>query len=1050
MRFLSLNFTGKMTILPPSGSAQKGHQEESPPSPSTSFELLHHTPSPSPSPPHAALSGEAEAAEMLPPPPTYSPSEDEPPSHEESLQDAALAIPDSDALSISSLHTTSTDRLADQQSVGEGGEDDPSRALDWSHMLGLSGQSLNAATTATSFGFAAARQTTSFGLALAKRLTQTLVALPAMAIDGAVMGNTPSRGNYDGSGSGTPSIAEVAHAAVGGVFDVISSLALGGIDVGSAITGAGLGAAASGVEGVRRALGSEVLRSLGAFSRLVKREWNSASETLPPGGMPAYSVLGITQALTAWVCVQMVTREYYEARMLRQLVPINLEEMHHTIQQEREQEQKRQEEAKGGDETAREQGKREDTVREDTPGASSKTVDRKQKKQVRILEERTLPDGEGDLIGAEIGHKDEPTESTAVPPPSQPAAVEATAPTPPAPQPLTNQEAIQGLKRYSRLVLGVYGGVALAWLGSLPPDLMQAAGTVVDGQAPNVPTSASQDPLLGQTGKQGAALDDEADFLRAAASLDLNDGELVEDEKDEPVVVEQSGTPSPSGMPGGFNDVSRGKARAEESSTSEVLFAADSETLSTPTSKEGEAGAASASEAVLPGKPTRQGTGYSYIDLLTGQADADIFHRLGGLEHGAATEGNYEETASQAGTAAERLSRLRNKVARPSKPRYYVVTDHGNKKIILVLRGSLTLGDIAIDLTCESANFTVDDSGPSVGVDAQDAYPDEEGPEPAQDFSPEAIKEREARAMAEAQEKRTEPQARPHERGQYIVHEGMYETAKEIGEIGRPVHRAVRKALLQNAGYNLDITGHSLGAGVAALLALMWASTETCLTTARSGLPPGRRTHAFCFAVPSVMGSALGKKAEKLVTSYCHSYDLVCRLSLGAILDIRNACGWLAYENSQPAIRSAGAPAADAGSTAASTPTPTASGLAQPVRLINIMQRAFQHQSGQLNRDLRGKNELEADFLALRKTLEANMRHVELYPPGVVLYSLAKEDLTPSLVGDASTSLTAKGHYLYRLDDDANRDDVFGQIIFSRGMLSKHMPHIYHDAVDAM
>ncbi|UZJ54585.1 hypothetical protein CBS101457_003905 [Exobasidium rhododendri] len=1002
-------------------------------------------------------------------PPTYSPSGD-PPSHEESLQDAAMAIPDSDALSVSSsLQTTAPEHMTDEQIALQGSENDTSHRLDWGHMLGLSGQSLNAATTATSFGFAAARTSTSFGINLAKRITQGLIALPAMAIDGAVTGSAP------GSGSNTPTISQAAHAAVGGIFDIISTLALGGIDVGSAITGASLGAAASGVEGVRRALGSEVLKSLGAFSRLVKREWNSASDTLPPGGIPGYSVLGITQALTAWVCIQMVTREYYEVRMLRHLEPIDLQELHRSIQVEREDEKRRETQASQGDQEAKIEGKRKDAHRQDTPGATSTKVNRKQKKQVRILEEQTLPDGEGDLIGAEIGHREEPVapsfdtpaeSSTSNVTSSHETAASSTTPTTTLPQPLTNQQAILGLKRYSKLVLGVYGGVALAWLGSLPPDLMQAAGSVVDGGAPTVTQTRQEEVLLGSTGIRGPTNDDEADFLKAAASLDLDDGELIEDEmEDDGILVEVNGTPSPSGMPGGFNYIAKkGVKQPSTASTNlvtppvgQVLFSADPDVMPAPqdsrvTSANTVAPPVTTTTNAVGATPTRQGSSYSYIDLLTGQADADIFHRLGGLEDGAALEGNYDETSSQAGsgTAAQRLERATRRVARPSRPRYYVVTDHANKKIILVLRGSLTLGDIAIDLTCESANFEFEgDSKTDVQVDSeQAAYPadDEEGPEPAQDFSPEAIREREAKAMAEVQEKQTEPQARPHVRGEYIVHEGMYETAKEIGEVGRPVHRAVRKALLKNPNYNLDITGHSLGAGVAALLAIMWATPETCLTTKHSGLPSGRRTHAFCFAVPCVMGNQLAKRAERLVTSYCHSYDLICRLSLGAILDIRNACAWLAYEN---ALQNIPATRGEEGGPGASSSTST-SGLTHPIRMTNVMQRAFQHQSGQMNNNLRAKNELEADFLALRKSLEANMRQVELYPPGVVLYSLAKEDLTPTLLRDSDSNRTSKDHYLYRLNDEASRDEVFGQIIFSRGMLSKHMPHIYHDALDAM
>ncbi|PWN36164.1 uncharacterized protein FA14DRAFT_146375 [Meira miltonrushii] len=835
-----------------------------------------------------------------------------------SLQDAAMAIPDMDALSVSTNASIDEDLIAATSTADaeRAALDDTTHDMDWNHLLGLSGQGLNAANAATSMGFAAARQTTAFSLSVAKRFTQGLLALPAMALDGTIMGNAPNTHNYRADGGpNSSSIAGITHAAVGGIFDVISTLAVGGIDIGTAITGAGLGAAASGVEGVRRALGSEVLRSLGAFSRLVRREWHSASDTLPPGGIPAYSILGITQAMTAWVSIQMVTREYYEKKMLRNLEVVNLEQIHASIKAAKE--KKEQEEA--------------ELLNRARIEPAPQETELAKKKQVRILDDEELPGDEGDVIDAEIGTTDAPSVT------SQPLSP---------PTGLNNEEAVFGLKRYSRLVLGVYGGVALAWLGSLPPDLMQAAGTVVDGEGATIRQPNSTLPNPNTSSNESSAdepliSDDAAEFLRAAASLDLEDEELIDDE------------------------------------AGSVLQA---ETTSTP-----------ASASLTPPSQQQPGRSYSYYDILMGTADGDIFHRLGGLEQGLAKEGDYQETSSQAGSAAQRLRRLNNRVARPSKPRYYVVTDHTQRKIVLVLRGSLTLGDIAIDLTCESANF------------------DEQWSDDAKDRS-----------------------GQGEETASFIVHEGMYETAKEIGEIGRPVHRAVRRAMLAHPGYALDITGHSLGAGVAALLAIMWASPDTGLTTKSSGLPTGRKTHAYCFAVPCVMGVKLGKRAEPLVTSYCYSYDLVCRLSLGAILDIRNACAWLAYENSQPSTNSP-----------ASNSNESTSGLAHPIRLTNIMQRAFVHQSGRLSGQ--NKADLEADFLALRKTLEANMKHVELYPPGVVLYSLPPDD-----IADGIEPEQAKVQVRDRLQSGRLVGEVFDQIIHSRGMLSKHMPDIYHLAIDAL
>ena len=48
----------------------------------------------------------------------------------------------------------------------------------------------------------------------------------------------------------------------------------------------------------------------------------------------------------------------------------------------------------------------------------------------------------------------------------------------------------------------------------------------------------------------------------------------------------------------------------------------------------------------------------------------------------------------------------------------------------------------------------------------------------------------------------------------------------------------------------LVLCGHSLGAGVAAILGMMWADPRTCLTVDNGGMPSGRRVSVYCFAPP--------------------------------------------------------------------------------------------------------------------------------------------------------------------------------------------------------
>ncbi|EPS92614.1 hypothetical protein FOMPIDRAFT_1056702 [Fomitopsis schrenkii] len=119
--------------------------------------------------------------------------------------------------------------------------------------------------------------------------------------------------------------------------------------------------------------------------------------------------------------------------------------------------------------------------------------------------------------------------------------------------------------------------------------------------------------------------------------------------------------------------------------------------------------------------------------------------------------------------------------------------------------------------------------------------------------------------------------------------------ARAMGAPGKPVHVAVRDALKRNRGYSLVMCGHSLGAGVAALLALMWANPYTRLTHQHSGLPRRRMVSAYCIAPPCLTSPALGKIAAKsgLIVSFVYSTDIVSRLSLGSVRDLTRCAAWL-------------------------------------------------------------------------------------------------------------------------------------------------------------
>ena len=91
----------------------------------------------------------------------------------------------------------------------------------------------------------------------------------------------------------------------------------------------------------------------------------------------------------------------------------------------------------------------------------------------------------------------------------------------------------------------------------------------------------------------------------------------------------------------------------------------------------------------------------------------------------------------------------------------------------------------------------------------------------------------------------------------------------------------------------------------------MWADPKTCLTVRSSGLPVGRRVQVYSFAPPYVLcpsvsdsnsrlhwsrslaDANLARLSSKLIVSLVYSHDVVSRLSLGSVQDLRSAAMWL-------------------------------------------------------------------------------------------------------------------------------------------------------------
>ncbi|KAF8742878.1 Lipase (class 3), partial [Rhizoctonia solani] len=361
-----------------------------------------------------------------------------------------------------------------------------------------------------------------------------------------------------------------------------------------------------------------------------------------------------------------------------------------------------------------------------------------------------------------------------------------------------------------------------------------------------------------------------------------------------------------------------------------------------------------------PAEPSR-----TWWGLITGRHDQEIFERF--AEHGA------EKVEGKANTATlGDASRL---------PRFWVLTDHGRKQIVLVLRGELvlrsscvasnsrkgtySLNELAIDLTCEPVPF----------------IPVRETP---------AFKSKD-----DSQNHDTEQGNETH-----FVHGGMLKTAELMGLSGRPVHAAIAKALGKNRGYDLVLTGHSLGAGVASLLSLMWADPSTGLTVRRSGLPSHRRVTAYCFGPPCIMSPELSKLAKSMVTSFVYSHDIVSTLSLGSVRDMQRAAAWLCVGSGDESCGS-------------------------------VLSKATRRKFGRQGEEEEAQA-TEKWLLAFRKTLEANMNMADLFPPGRVLWALNDCDVSQQTTGNSNPVQPG----VLRLFEVDEVETAFSQIVFSRDMLS--------------
>ncbi|KAJ1917693.1 hypothetical protein H4219_003060 [Mycoemilia scoparia] len=226
---------------------------------------------------------------------------------------------------------------------------------------------------------------------------------------------------------------------------------------------------------------------------------------------------------------------------------------------------------------------------------------------------------------------------------------------------------------------------------------------------------------------------------------------------------------------------------------------------------------------------------------------------------------------------------------------HYIAVDHVTQSIVLACRGTLGISDLLVDMACQYDNIKL---------------------------------ERHPQSLIE----------------DFRVHAGMWHSALMLADHKSEVFGEVAEALRMYPRYGLVLCGHSLGGGVAGLLALLWsqpleeskAHGETSLhypsdyneefinpyflpvngngnngsssnaggaytprrfvTTSRFGLVANRPIHCYSYGPPCSGNSALSRYCRGLITSVANSDDFISFLSLGSCLDLISITSTLSQE----------------------------------------------------------------------------------------------------------------------------------------------------------
>jgi len=172
------------------------------------------------------------------------------------------------------------------------------------------------------------------------------------------------------------------------------------------------------------------------------------------------------------------------------------------------------------------------------------------------------------------------------------------------------------------------------------------------------------------------------------------------------------------------------------------------------------------------------------------------------------------------------------------RPAHFVAIDHAHKEVVVAIRGTMSMHDVLVDLVCQSVVF-----------------------ETVHDYDTTLIEGK--------------------------AHGGFLKSAQTLVN---DLHELVMTTLRDNPTYQLVVVGHSLGGGVATLLALLWAR-----------IPEFRQRHvrAISYASPCVVCEKLSQApfTRRHVTSVVTGDDIVSRFGLATFRELQQSMMALAKSN---------------------------------------------------------------------------------------------------------------------------------------------------------